>query len=59
MIHLFILGPLTLTENGITRLYGVTSSSSYRSKEEMCLNSRSLYGRVSEPTILKWIKSNI
>jgi len=51
-------GPLTLRENGITKLYGVTSFGTYLNESERCLNSNTVYGRVSEPATLKWIKSN-
>ena len=53
------IGPLTLTENGITKLYGVASFIGIKDVGEKCLKSNAVYGRVSEPATLKWIRSNI
>ena len=57
----FLLGPLTLTKNGITILYGVASMLTPETEdvEKFCTDDNVLYGRVSGPSILKWITSNI
>ena len=49
------------TQNGTTTLYGVSSAGVTLDgdKSTVCLNSISIYGRISEPSILKWIKSEI
>jgi len=52
-------GPLTGTVNGITTLYGVSSMVLASNTNMLCHNGFALYGRVSEPRILKWIKSTI
>ena len=52
------IGPLTLSENGISKLYGVTSFGPDKTESEDCLTSNAVYGRVSESATLKWIKSN-
>ena len=46
-------------EDTFDALYGVASAVSFSRSEDKCKNGRAIYGRVSKPTILKWIKSNI
>ena len=50
----FVLGPLTFTErNGKTTLYGVVRGPG--GKGPNCLSTGE-FGRVAEPSILRWIK---
>ena len=55
MILFFISGPLTHTDyDGKTTIYGVVSGSGSCEMKDNCLKN-GLYGRVSDPRILKWI----
>ena len=53
-----ILGPLTYNDPTGPILYGVVSKPGVKGLKNFC-KGQTIYSRVSNPEILKWIKDNI